>query len=337
MTSSSPFAAGDRLAAQPLLMIWAADFIGASYANYVRDYRVLVRAQVAVHERFGFDVLSCCSDAWREVADCGAELVFPAHQPPYAARHPVSNAADLARLTIPDPAAGGRMTDRLEAVRALRTMASGRVPVLGWIEGPIACAVNLVGMTTFMRATRRDPALATALLDFAVELERRFALAQVAAGADMVGLGDAAASLVHPDYYAAEIAPREQTLVTALHAAGVAVRLHICGDVRGKFAAMAATRADLIDVDYPQTITAMRTAVGPDVWLAGNLNPVEQVLRSTPARIAEDLGTCSAEAGPRYVVAAGCEIPPGTPVENVSALAAFAGRTRAGESDAACT
>jgi uroporphyrinogen-III decarboxylase len=62
----------DHLPAAPLFMIWAAQRIGASYADYVLDYRVLVKAQLALVEDFGVDVLSCCSDAWRE-ARCPRE------------------------------------------------------------------------------------------------------------------------------------------------------------------------------------------------------------------------------------------------------------------------
>ncbi len=314
----------DHLPVAPLLMVFAADHIGVRYRDYVRDHRLLVRAQLALCEDYGLDLVSCCSDAWREAADCGAALEFPEHQPPHAAGRRLTAPADLATLTPTDPLGGGRMTDRIAAVQAFAAAVKGRVPILGWIEGPLALAANLYGLNEFLIATRREPTFAAALLDWCVALGERFARAQVAAGADLIGIGDAAASLVAPAYYEREIAPRERRLVAAIHAAGAAVRLHICGDLHGKFAAAAATGADLIDVDFPQTLAEVRAAVGPDVCLAGNLHPVEQVLHSDPERIRRDLAVCHGQAGPRYVVAAGCEVPPGTPPENLRALVDYA-------------
>jgi len=59
--------------------------------------------------------------------------------------------------------------------------------------------------------------------------------------------------------------------------------------------------------------------------ILGNINPVSALRNSTPERIQQDLACCRRAAGERYIVGAGCEIPRGTPHENVRALSAFAG------------
>jgi uroporphyrinogen-III decarboxylase len=58
--------------------------------------------------------------------------------------------------------------------------------------------------------------------------------------------------------------------------------------------------------------------------LTGNLDPVKALRNSTPEAITAALGQCYAEAGRRYVVAAGCEVPRDTPQANVEALRDFA-------------
>ncbi len=220
------------------------------------------------------------------------------------------------------------MTDRLEAVRLFAAQVKGTVPILGWIEGPLAQAVNLCGLDAFLTATLETPAFAAELMDWTLELEARFALGQVEAGADLIGIGDAAASLVSPEYYAAEVAPREKRIIDTIHQAGARVRLHICGDVRGKFRAMADTGADLIDIDFPQTLAQVRAEVGPDVCLAGNVHPVEVLYRGTPDMVRRAFEGCRSEAGERYILAAGCEIPAGTPEPNLRALFDFALQSR---------
>jgi uroporphyrinogen-III decarboxylase len=62
--------------------------------------------------------------------------------------------------------------------------------------------------------------------------------------------------------------------------------------------------------------------------LLGNLNPVTELMTSTPATIATQLAERHRQAGPRWIVGAGCEIPAATPSENVEALVAYARGTR---------
>ncbi len=317
----------DHLPLHPLFMIYAADSIGVKYFEYLQDYRLLVKGQLAVAEQYGLDLVSCCSDAWREAADCGAELEWLDHQPPLNTRPVLSSSSELATLAMPDPTGGGRMTDRLEAIRLFVSQVKGETPILGWIEGPVAESVNLFGMNEFMLATIDDIHFVRELMDWTTEMEKRFALAQVKAGADMIGMGDAAASLVTPVFYESEVVPREKSIIYAIHNAGAFVRLHICGSIKGKFKAMEATGADLIDVDYPQTVREVRKSMKPHTCLSGNLNPVTQLCKSTPERIHEDFAQCYREAGEAYMVAPGCEVPPETPEANMRAMCDFAHST----------
>ncbi len=45
----------DCLPLMPITMMFAADLAGVRYGDYARDHRVLVRAQLEVARRFGFD------------------------------------------------------------------------------------------------------------------------------------------------------------------------------------------------------------------------------------------------------------------------------------------
>ena len=77
-----------------------------------------------------------------------------------------------------------------------------------------------------------DPPFVRDLFDFVLEMALRFGKAQADAGADLIGVGDAAASLVGPRIYEEFVLPYEKRLVDGLHAMGVKVRLHICGNTR---------------------------------------------------------------------------------------------------------
>ena len=124
------------------------------------------------------------------------------------------------------------MHDRVQAAALFRERVGGEKLIEGWIEGPCAEAADLRGINRLMTDFFDDPAFVRDLFEFSLAMGLRFARAQVEAGADMIGVGDAAASLVGPQIYEEFVWPYEKQLVDGLHAMGTRVRLHICGNTR---------------------------------------------------------------------------------------------------------
>ena len=316
----------DRLPLMPITMMFAGDLAGVRYGDYCRDHRLLVEAQLKVAEQFGLDHVSCISDPAREAADCGATLHWFENQPPAFIEDQalLADKLVLARLKWPDPLGGGRMTDRVAAAALFKEQAGDRFLIEGWVEGPCAEAADLRGINTLMLDFFDDPAFVQDLFAFVTELGLRFAREQVRAGVDLIGIGDAAASLVGPDIYAEFVWPYEQRLVAGIHALGARVRLHICGNTRRLLGDMGRLGCDLVDLDYPAPLAEARAAMGREQVLLGNLNPVAVLLNGTPESVTGAVAQCHAEAGPRYIVGAGCEVPRQTPAENLRALCDYA-------------
>jgi len=302
----------------PILMLFAARWIGRDYAAFASDHRVLVEANLRCAEEFDFDQLSAISDPYRETQGFGGRIEYLPDSPPRCTA-PLEHERDWRRLPAPDPWRAERMRDRLQAVRALRA-ADTRRSVMGWVEGPAAEAADLRGVTNFLMDLIEDEAYAGALMDFCTETAIRFATAQIEAGADTIGIGDAIASQVSADHYERLILPREQTLLKAIRSAGAWTRLHICGNITHLLPGIASLGMDILDLDHMVDLRCAREAVGPRVVLAGNLDPVEGVMRSTPQAIRAAIARARDAAGAPFMVAAGCEIPAGTPPQNLRAL-----------------
>jgi uroporphyrinogen-III decarboxylase len=77
---------------------------------------------------------------------------------------------------------------------------------------------------------------------------------------------------------------------------------------------------DILDVDHMVAMAEVRKVLGSRVALAGNLDPVSDVLSGKPAAIRRQLQQIYDETGNPLMVNAGCEIPPGTPPANLQAL-----------------
>lgn len=320
----------DHVPLMPITMMFAADLAGVSYRDYVTDGRVLAETQLRVAEAFGFDYVSAISDPAREASDLGAEIEWFQDQPPAIIedRAVLHDRTALAGLKVPDPLAGPRMSDRVRGVAELKKRAGNDLLVEGWVEGPCAMAADLRGVNTVMLDFFDDPGFINDLFAFVVEMEIRFARAQVEAGADLIGVGDAAASLIGPRFYEEFVLPWEQKLVAGIHAAGGRVRLHICGNTRRILRGMGQTTSDLIDLDFLTPMAEGREAMGPEQVLLGNIDPVRVMRDGTPDDVTAALQACWQAARPHWVASAGCEVPRGTPAENLRAMTAFAAQTR---------
>lgn len=303
----------------PILMQFAAEHIGSHYGAFASDHRVLVEANLRCAEDFGFDQLSCISDPYRETAGLGGEVRFRENATPECVTPPLPDLEKLDTLEIPDPEAAPRMRDRLDAVRLYRERAGDHYSILGWVEGPAALAGDVRGLMDFLMDLIEEPEASGALLDLCTETSIRFALAQIEAGVDTVGIGDAICSQISGETYEALIWPRQKRLVEAIRNAGAAVRIHICGQTRHLWPGLARLPINILDCDHMVDMAAARRAF-TGVILAGNHDPVADVLHGTPESIRRLTLTCQQTAGARFMVNAGCEIPSGTPPANLQAL-----------------
>jgi MtaA/CmuA family methyltransferase len=316
----------DCLAAMPITMMFAADILGVKYGAYARDFRILADAQVKTAEMFGFDYVSTISDPAREAADAGAKIQWYDDQPPAIMETDalLADKAALGRIEARDPLQGGRMEDRIRGVELLRQRVGGELFVEGWVEGPCAEAADLRGINHLMTDFSDDAEFVHALFAFNVDRAVRFAELQIEAGADIIGIGDAAASLVGPRIYKEFVWPWEKKLVDAIHARGGRVRLHICGNTRRILDGMGTLGCAMVDIDYPVPMDEARAKTGLSQVLAGNLNPVKDLRDGALDSIAHSLEARLAQAGPHWIVAAGCEVVRDTRHENVHALVEFA-------------
>jgi MtaA/CmuA family methyltransferase len=316
----------DRVPALPVVMQFCADHVGVLYGEYMRDHRVLAEAQVRTAEDYDLDCVSCMSDPAREATDCGAHVEFFPDQPAALVERDalLADKRRLLGLEAPDPLGGGRMHEAILGLALMKARAGDEKIVMGWVEGPCAQAANLRGLTALFLDFHDDPAFVRDLFAFVVDLELRYARAQAETGIDLIGIGDAAASLVGPRYYQQLVWPYEKQLVDGLHALGLPVRLHICGDTQKIAGGMGRLGCEIVDLDFLTPMSLGRSAMGPDQILLGNIYPV-RALRDVPASaVRSGIAECHRQAGARYIVGAGCEVPRDTPRENVRAMIEYA-------------
>jgi MtaA/CmuA family methyltransferase len=320
----------DHLPAQPMVMMFAARNAGMRFIDYTRDGTKMAEAQLRVAEDYGLDCLLTCSDPAREVIDIDGEGSvdwFPDQGPAInEGRAALSDKLKLKSFRLPDPLAGGRMKDRVDSIALMRREAGPGMSIVGWVEGPLALAQELRGLSNIMTDFFDDPAFVRDLLDFTAEVAVSYARAQIEAGADTIGMSDAAASMIGPDFYRDFLHPRQNRVLSSIRAASpkTITRLHMCGNTDALFSKMRDLPVDIYEIDFPANFAEARRVIGPDRTLCGNVSTITDLLEGSPERVYEACRACHKIAGKHYIVGAGCEVSPLTPSENLKAMIAYA-------------
>jgi len=227
---------------------------------------------------------------------------------------------DISKLRPFDIENAPRTKQRIESVRKMAARVGQTHSVLGWVEGPLAEYADLRGLENTLLDLIDKPEIFIKAGEAIVRNEIAFAIAQVKAGADMIGIGDSAASLISPTMYKEYVLPLEQKQIAAIHNAGAAVKLHICGNIKNAISYIAQTGADIIDVDWMVPLTDARKIVGPDITLCGNFDPSGVLLQGSPQDVAEAARKCIKDGDKKFILMPGCEVPPATPEKNIRAF-----------------
>lgn len=308
----------DKIPNMNIVMAIVAREAGVSYREYVNDYRKLVEGNLICLEKYGLDSVSVISDPMRETSAFGAELVFPENGVPFAAKPLITDTFDLSVLKRFDPAESERTADRLKGCAKLREKVGKDYPVIGWVEGCIAEAADLRGLNEFLMDLAVGEDYLEELFSLIHEQQKRFALAQLNAGADFIGVGNAAASLIGPERYREYGLPWDKAIIDFVHAKGGRVKLHICGNTGPLLELLKEAAPDILDIDWMVDFRrAAELFEGSATAVSGNMDPVEVMMRGTPQLVEEQVLRCIEEGTATTLIAGGCEIPAAAPEENL--------------------
>ncbi len=309
----------DRTPNANIVMQIAAKEIGVSYQAYCKDYRNLVRGNLHCAEKYGIDIVSVMQSPVSESHDLGGSTVFPKDGVPYPEQPLIREKADLLKLKTIEPFEGGMMWNAVQSVRSFCEQVKNQIAIVGWVEGCFAQAADLMGVTEFLiaLADEEQRVFIQDLLDFILEQETLYAKAQIRAGADIIGVGDAISSVAGPAAYRELAQQYQYRLLGAIKEMGAKTKLHICGNTLPFIKEIPYTVCDILDVDWMVPLEQAREAAAGRTVLSGNYDPVGVLLQGSEQDVANAVHRCTQIAGKKYFSAGGCEVPKDTPTENL--------------------
>jgi len=305
----------------PILMHFAARYAGYTYGQFASDYRALVESNLRCREDFGMDAVGVISDPYRETSAFGARITFPDEAVPRCMEILVHTMEDIAQLKIPDVSKEERTLDRIKGAEALRKQLGPGVPVIGWIEGPLAESCDLAGVNEVLMKIYMEPDFLHRLMDKIMITAKDFARAQVEAGCDIIGVGDAICSQVDVENYREFVKARHLELFEYIQSLGARVKLHICGNISHLLDDLRDVKPDIVDIDWMVDMDQAFEKLGPGIIRCGNLDPVSVIQDLDPERIKkESLQLCRMEEDRPFILSGGCEITVNTPAEHLKAM-----------------
>lgn len=301
----------------------AAREAGISMAEYRHSPEAIARCLAEAVDRYAYDGIVVDVDTATLAGALGAVVDRPEDAPARIARGRLRSLHEP--LEPVDIAACRGVQVWLEAVRLLRRYFGDEILIRGNCDQcPFSLASMLRGPAEWMMdltSPENHPA-AHRLLEYCAAAALRFLELMAAAGAHMVSGGDSPAGLVGPRMYRAFAQPYESRVIEAAHARGMPYFLHICGKASGILEDMLTTGADGLELDCKTDARRAHDAMRGRAVFIGNIDPTGVLVQGTPRRVAEatrELITLFSDS-PRFVLNAGCAIPPDTPEENLRAM-----------------
>jgi uroporphyrinogen-III decarboxylase len=172
-----------------------------------------------------------------------------------------------------------------------------------------------------------EPDLVKILIDKTTVTAKEFAKAQVEAGCDIIGMGDAICSQISDDQYREYVKEKHKEIVDFIHTLGAAVKIHICGDITHLLPDLKNVNPDILDLDWMVDMEDAYDILGDEIIRCGNLDPVSIIQQLSSAELAvevEDL--CIKEKDRPFILSGGCEITVDTSAENLHIMRKISGR-----------
>jgi uroporphyrinogen decarboxylase len=305
----------------------AAREAGLTMEQFRNDPNEMARAFIEAVERYEFDGIMIDVDTVTLAGAAGVPIDFPVDQPAQAAGvriHSLEEVADLAPVDI----RGYRGVQVwLEATSILRRYFGNDIFIRGNCDqSPFTLASLTRGLEPWMLdlANGDNHELVHNLLEYCTGITLQFIQLMSETGAHMTSNGDSVAGpeLISPAMYRTFSLPYEKKIVDRSHALGLPYFLHICGNTSRIIDEMLETGSDGLELDYRTDAAMAHNKMKDRAVFIGNIDPSGVLALGTPQLVEEktrELMTIFADT-PRFILNAGCAIPPITPPENLRAM-----------------
>ena len=295
-----------------------------SILEICKSPRLAAEVTITAAERLNVDAAIIFADLLLPLEVMGVPFRFEAGEGPKI-ETPLRESKDVARVRD-DRAADLNYVS--EAVKLVAKHFAGKLPVIGFCGAPFTLASYMIeggGSRNYIETKRmmyNQPEAWDLLMQRLVNVLAAYTSEQVRAGADVVQVFDSWVGCLSPEDYRHYVLPHARTLIERLQKSGAPV-IYFGTDTATLLGDMQSTGAEVMGVDWRISLDDAWKLMDHRPAVQGNLDPVLLFAswKELKARAQEILRAVAGRPG--HIFNLGHGILPGTPVENVIALADF--------------
>lgn len=259
-------------------------------------------------------------------AALGSELSIPEHGIDHIASHVLTDYGKLEKMEIPDPYHNPVLTPLIERGRRLKEIFPD-TSIGTSVAGPVSTAAAIRPVEGLLRDTRKNPELLKRLLDFTVDCSLKWLEVfcnEFGPSPAMISDPVTCMDILSKKQFDEFSMPYLNRLVEGMEKiTGMKPSIHICGKTKQIWENLGNMDIAAFSVDNCEDIKETREVLGNKVMLIGNVPPVDVMKEGT---IDEVIAACKecikkcADSPKGYQLGTGCQLPIGTPRENVDAF-----------------
>jgi len=281
----------------------------------------MAKQALAAHSVLGFDAVRVpfCQTIEAEALGCELKSGGVEGIPGIEPRPPYQ--IDDTPILPDDFLSRGRIPELLKAVKILKKEVGDDVPVIGGIQGAFSIAGHLLETVILLKATFKAPKKIHAFIAVGEKAGTMLGRALIDAGVDIICCEDMSSSpaLLTPKTYQEVVLEYQQRQFAALSVPKI---LHICGKVDPIVAWMGQTGADVLSIEPKASSRIAREKCGSKVILMGGADSATTLYFKSPEEVKAECEALIADG--IQILAPGCSVAPGTPLENLLALTELA-------------
>ncbi len=215
----------------------------------------------------------------------------------------------------------------------LHERAGERYSIHGEVTSPFDYFLHLFGFDEAMVNLVKESSRSKDILQRFTDGVKKIAVEQTRHRVDAIKISSpfAGAGFVSPEFYKRFVLPYESQIAQAVRAHGVHVYTHTCGAINDRLEMMVEAGVSGIECLDPPPLGDVRLQeakerVGDQVFIKGNIDPVNVLLSGTVETIRKDAEyrIDVGKPGGGFILSTACSIAPHTKKENVQVLSAVA-------------
>lgn len=315
---------GKRLIA-PLMGFPGCDMLGVSIKTAQQNHAIHHKCIRTLTDKFKPDMAFMMMDLSVEANALGLTVRFPANESSSVEEHPVKTIDDLAAYKNISVLSDARIQSYLKTIEMMKFSLPSDIMIGAYVIGPVTLAGLLQGAQQVAIDSITETEKLEQLCEFATSVIIEYANALISAGADAICILEPTGVILGPVQFERFSGKYVQQIMESYRARNIDTIYHICGNTMHIVNLMANSGVAAISIDSSGAgvdIEKVMQIIPSNVVVIGNINPTSVMKDATPLQVGEKVTELLEKIRdyPNFILSTGCDLPPGTPPENIAAF-----------------